>query len=89
MLTSMDGIITFDAADYTPDTTKQLRAFFKETGRTIYYAGPLMPQGEEDTSKDPRAEKISSFLDEKLAAHGEKSVIYVSTKCRTSPTCST
>ena len=80
MLTSMDGIITFDAADYTPDTTKQLRAFFKETGRTIYYAGPLMPQGKEDASKDPRSERILKFLDEKLASHGERSVIYVSGK---------
>ena len=82
MLTSMDGIITFDAADYTPDTTKQLRAFFKETGRTINYAGPLMPQGKEDASKDPRSERILKFLDEKLASHGERSVIYVSMNCQ-------
>ena len=89
MLTSMDGIITFDAAEYTPDTTKQLRAFFKETGRAIYYAGPLMPQGKEDASKDPRSEKILKFLDEKLASHGERSIIYVSSnRPWTSTSCS-
>ena len=78
MLATANGIITFDAADYAPDATKQYRALFEETGRKIYYAGPLIPQGVEDTSKDPRSEKISQFLDEKLASHGERSVIYVS-----------
>ena len=80
MLATANGIITFDAADYAPDATKQYRALFEETGRKIYYAGPLIPQGVEDTSKDPRSEKISQFLDEKLASHGERSVIYVSGK---------
>ena len=82
MLATANGIITFDAADYAPDATKQYRALFEETGRKIYYAGPLIPQGAEDTSKDPRSEKISQFLDEKLASHGERSVIYVSMNCQ-------
>ncbi|KAI0690405.1 UDP-Glycosyltransferase/glycogen phosphorylase [Cerioporus squamosus] len=77
MLQKADGIITFDAADYAPEATKQIRSYFEETGRKIYYAGPLIPEGEEDTSKDPRSEKISQFLDEKLASHGERSVIYI------------
>ncbi|RPD61324.1 UDP-Glycosyltransferase/glycogen phosphorylase [Lentinus tigrinus ALCF2SS1-6] len=78
MFASADGIITFDAADYAPEITKQLRSYFEETGRKIYYAGPLIPEGEEDTSKDPRSEKISKFLEEKLVSHGERSVIYIS-----------
>ncbi|TFK85644.1 glycosyltransferase family 1 protein [Polyporus arcularius HHB13444] len=78
MIQNAHGIITFDAADYAPEVSKQIRSYFAETGRKIVYAGPLIPEGEEDTSKDPRSEKVSKFLEDKLASHGEKSVIYIS-----------
>ncbi len=81
MIHNAHGIITFDAADYAPEVTEQIRSYFAETGRKIYYAGPLIPEGEEDTSKDPRSEKVSKFLEDKLVSHGEKSVIYVGVPC--------
>ena len=76
-----DGILTFDAADYQPEATSALRAWLAKTGRRAYYAGPLIPQGPEETSCDPRAGRVRQCLDEKLASHGEHSLIYVRLPC--------
>ncbi|TBU34157.1 UDP-Glycosyltransferase/glycogen phosphorylase [Dichomitus squalens] len=73
-----DGFITFDAAEYCPTATESLRFWFAETGRKCYYAGPLVPQQKEEPLGDPRSYQIKTFLDQKLASHGEKSVIYIS-----------
>ncbi|KAI0745747.1 UDP-Glycosyltransferase/glycogen phosphorylase [Earliella scabrosa] len=72
------GVITFDAAEYAPKATHFLRSWYAETGRKAFYAGPLIPQTQEDTSTDPRSRKIQTFLDEHLVSHGERSVVYVS-----------
>ena len=71
------GMLTFDAAEYDPKTTQAMKAWFGETSRKVYYAGPLIPQGKEDTSRDARANNIQKFLDEKLVSHGKQSTIYV------------
>ncbi|TFK86898.1 glycosyltransferase family 1 protein [Polyporus arcularius HHB13444] len=78
ILAKTEGIVTFDAADYAPHAAKQLRAYYAKTGRKVYYAGPLIPQRQEDTSKDQRSEEVTKFLDEKLTSHGEGSLIYIS-----------
>ena len=72
-----DGIITFDAAEYSPETTEAVKAWFAETSRKAYYAGPLIPCGAETVSNDTRAHQFKLFLDDKVMSHGEKSVIYV------------
>ncbi|EJF59059.1 UDP-Glycosyltransferase/glycogen phosphorylase [Dichomitus squalens LYAD-421 SS1] len=72
------GMLTFDAAEYDPKTAKALKAWFGKSSRKAYYAGPLIPQGTENTSSDPRADIIRKFLDEKLALYGKHSVVYVS-----------
>lgn len=77
ILEKTEGIVTFDAADYAPHAAKQLRAYYAKTGRKVYYAGPLIPQRQEDTSRDQRSEEVTKFLDEKLTSHGEGSLIYV------------
>ena len=69
-----DGFITFDAADYSPETTKAVKQWFAETSRKAYYAGPLTPQNREDISN---GREVLTFLDERLTSPGEKSVIYV------------
>ena len=76
------GVITLDAAEYAPKATAALRSAFGETGRKAVYAGPLIPRTEEDTSSDPRSKKVQEFLDEHLASHGERSVVYVSIRFR-------
>ncbi|RDX55143.1 UDP-Glycosyltransferase/glycogen phosphorylase [Lentinus brumalis] len=78
ILDKTEGIVTFDAADYAPHVANQLRAYYEKTGRKVYYAGPLIPQRQEDTSKDPRSQEVTKFLDEKLASHSEGSLIYIS-----------
>ncbi|EJF59052.1 UDP-Glycosyltransferase/glycogen phosphorylase [Dichomitus squalens LYAD-421 SS1] len=73
-----DGFITFDAADYCPNTTKAIKEWFAQTSRKAYYAGPLIPQSKENVSDESHAQEVLAFLDRSLASHGEKSVIYVS-----------
>ncbi|KAI0706807.1 UDP-Glycosyltransferase/glycogen phosphorylase [Cerioporus squamosus] len=77
-----DGMVTFDAADYCPEATKAVRAWFAERKRKVYYAGPLIPQGRDaeanELKQSQQAETIVRFLEEKVASHGERSVIYVS-----------
>ncbi|TFK85643.1 glycosyltransferase family 1 protein [Polyporus arcularius HHB13444] len=63
MLEDAAGVITFDAAEYSPETTKQIQSYFAETGRKIYYAGPLIPEGQEETCKDPRSQEILTHAD--------------------------
>ena len=72
-----DGVITFDAAEYSPETTEAVKAWFAETSRKAYYAGPLIPCAAEIVSNDARAHQFKLFLDDKVKSHGEKSVIYV------------
>ncbi|KAI0706808.1 UDP-Glycosyltransferase/glycogen phosphorylase [Cerioporus squamosus] len=77
-LQKCDGLLTFDAADYFPQATETMRAWFAETGRKVCFTGPLIPTRPEDTSSDPRSARILEFLDEKLTTNGEKSVVYIS-----------
>ncbi|RDX55144.1 UDP-Glycosyltransferase/glycogen phosphorylase [Lentinus brumalis] len=77
-----DGMVTFDAADYSPEAAKAVRAWFAERKRRIYYAGPLIPHGRDaeanELKQSQQSDKIVRFLEERLASHGENSVIYIS-----------
>ncbi|KAH9893511.1 UDP-Glycosyltransferase/glycogen phosphorylase [Cubamyces lactineus] len=80
-LAQVDGILTFDAAAYNLEATKALREWFGETGRKVYYAGPLIPKAprpKSHVSPDGDEGDVIAFLDKQLAERGEKSVIYVS-----------
>lgn len=76
-----DGLVTFDAADYCPEAAKAVRAWFAERKRKVCYAGPLIPHGKDaeanELKQSQQSENIVRFLEEKLASHGERSVIYV------------
>ena len=85
MMDKAEGVVTFDAADYAPHAAEQIRAYFAETGRHVYYTGPLIPEGEEETSKDPRFDEIAKFLDAKLVSHGKGTVVYVRFSLRYMP----
>ncbi|KAI0675132.1 UDP-Glycosyltransferase/glycogen phosphorylase [Trametes maxima] len=82
IIKSSDGLVTFDAADYQPEATATARRLLGETSRKAFYAGPLLPVGTQATSREthnsPNGNEIMSFLDDKLASRGERSVIYVS-----------
>ncbi|OSD07192.1 glycosyltransferase family 1 protein [Trametes coccinea BRFM310] len=93
MLAQTDGILTIDAADYQPEVTAAMRAQLAETGRKMYYAGPLIANAEsgtssqrkqsaQDTADDLPAEHgqqgVLDFMDAQLKARGERSVMYVS-----------
>ncbi|KAL7279926.1 hypothetical protein ACG7TL_006335 [Trametes sanguinea] len=93
MLAQTDGILTIDAADYQPEVTAAMRAQLAETGRKMYYAGPLIANAEsgtssqrkqsaQDTADDLPAEHgqqgVLDFMDAQLKTRGERSVMYVS-----------
>ncbi|KAI0323798.1 UDP-Glycosyltransferase/glycogen phosphorylase [Cubamyces sp. BRFM 1775] len=84
LLLVVDGVLTFDAAAYNPQATKALREWFGETGRKIYYAGPLIPSAPRPISRtsrggeDNEGREVMAFLDKQLTQRGEKSVIYIS-----------
>lgn len=81
-----DGIVTIDAAEYQPEATKAIRAFYAERGAgEVFYAGPLLPSGSQAVSNEKvlaqNGNGVMDFLDEKLKSAGERSVLYVSSPC--------
>lgn len=81
-----DGIVTIDAAEYQPEATNAIRAFYAERGSgEVFYAGPLLPSGSQAVSNEKvlaqNGTGIMNFLDEKLKSVGERSVLYVSGSC--------
>ncbi|EIW63502.1 UDP-Glycosyltransferase/glycogen phosphorylase [Trametes versicolor FP-101664 SS1] len=78
-----DGIVTIDAAEYQPEATNAIRAFYAERGSgEVFYAGPLLPSGSQAVSNEKvlaqNGTGIMNFLDEKLKSVGERSVLYLS-----------
>ncbi|OJT07325.1 Anthocyanidin 3-O-glucosyltransferase 5 [Trametes pubescens] len=78
-----DGIVTIDAAEYQPEATNAIRAFYAERGSgSVFYAGPLLPSGAKAVSAEKTLSQngtgIMDFLDEKLKSVGERSVLYLS-----------
>ncbi|KAH9848125.1 UDP-Glycosyltransferase/glycogen phosphorylase [Lenzites betulinus] len=82
VLLQTDGVLTLDAADYYPEVASEFREWFAETSRKVYYAGPLVPSSgiliPAAAERDPAVCGAARFLDEQLAAKGERCVIYIS-----------
>ena len=81
MLQQTDGLITMDAAAYNPAITSAMREWFAETGRKVYYAGPLITSAQRPCSPSlfvgQDSANIKAFLDRQLTRHGENSVLLV------------
>ncbi|KAJ8495343.1 hypothetical protein ONZ51_g1760 [Trametes cubensis] len=82
MLQQTDGLITMDAAAYNPAVTSAMREWFAETGRKVYYAGPLITSAQRPCSPSlfvgQDSANIKAFLDRQLTRHGENSVLLIS-----------
>ncbi|KAI0671993.1 UDP-Glycosyltransferase/glycogen phosphorylase [Trametes maxima] len=78
ILRDTDGVITMDAADYHPEAVASLKNWFGKTSREIVYAGPLVPQGRQDSTLDNNANDAIAFLDTQLQSRGKRSVILIS-----------
>ncbi|KAH9893517.1 UDP-Glycosyltransferase/glycogen phosphorylase [Cubamyces lactineus] len=82
MLQQTDGLITMDAATYNPAVTSAMREWFAETGRKVYYAGPLITSAQQPCSPSlfvgEDSADIKAFLDRQLAHRGENSVLLIS-----------
>ncbi|KAJ8472808.1 hypothetical protein ONZ51_g8264 [Trametes cubensis] len=78
---SMDGMITFDAADYHPEATVAIREFLAQRDIKGFYAGPLIVNKARSTSPrrdGKRPEELLKFMDKQLKERGQNSILYVS-----------
>ena len=91
MLKRSDAVVTFDAADYHPENTVEVRKWFAETSRKVYFAGPLLPSGEKAATTERLAsqdgQNIITFLDKQAATRGQRSVIYVGVRRLSNRSC--
>ena len=80
-IVACDGLVCAVPECFEPEAIATLREWFAETSRPVYACGPLIPHGAQaaafEKAQSPEAAKIESFLDAKLASHGDHSVIYV------------
>lgn len=80
-IAACDGLVVAGPECLEPEAIAALRDWFAETSRPVYACGPLIPHGAQavafEKAQSPEASKIESFLDAKLASHGDHSVIYV------------
>ena len=68
---------------YEPHAVAATKEWFAETNRSVWALGPLLPPagsdaaiaGEEASSEDFGV--IKKFMDNALALHGERSILYV------------
>ncbi|KAI0821624.1 UDP-Glycosyltransferase/glycogen phosphorylase [Trametes gibbosa] len=81
-LKQVNGIVTFDAADYCPRATTALREWLGKNAQKAFYAGPLLPSGEKsfaiEKTSSLSGDEILVFLNEKFESRGERSVLYIS-----------
>ncbi|KAI0323800.1 hypothetical protein GY45DRAFT_1376058 [Cubamyces sp. BRFM 1775] len=79
-LAQVDGVLTFDTAAYNPEATKAIREWFGETGRKVYYTGPLIPSAPRPISRVSQGsdggEDAMVYLEKQLAERGEKSISF-------------
>ncbi|KAI0327384.1 UDP-Glycosyltransferase/glycogen phosphorylase [Cubamyces sp. BRFM 1775] len=78
---SMDGMITFDAAEYHPEATVATREFLAQRNIKGYYAGPLIVDKTRSAyarRDGKRPEELLKFMDKQLRERGEHSVVYIS-----------
>lgn len=80
-IAACDGIVFAGPECFEPEGIAALREWFAESSRPVYACGPLIPHGTQaaafEKAQSPEAAKIESFLNAKLASHGDHSVIYV------------
>ena len=63
------------------ESSSALRQWLNGLGKSVYFSGPLLPDGKKAAAEEQRAsplgEKTIAFLDRELQEKGEKSVLYV------------
>ena len=74
-----------------PESAAALRKWLRELSTPVYFAGPLLPEGERaaiaEKEQSPLGLEIQAFLDRELQTRGENSVLYVSTELCPSAQC--
>ncbi|KAM5530977.1 hypothetical protein V8D89_015359 [Ganoderma adspersum] len=77
-----DGVISMGPEALEPEPAAALRKWLGELSTPIYFAGPLLPEGERaataEKEQSPLGSEIQAFLDRELQTRGENSVLYIS-----------
>ncbi|KAI0327395.1 UDP-Glycosyltransferase/glycogen phosphorylase [Cubamyces sp. BRFM 1775] len=75
-----DGIVTLDSEAFHPEATHAAREHYKSISRKFYSAGPLITEGRPGlvTQAVEGGNDVLKFMNEQLAVHGERSLIYIS-----------
>lgn len=73
-----------------PEGAAAFRKWLGERSTMVYFAGPLLPEGEGaaalEKGQSPLCLEIQAFLDRELQTRGENSVLYVSVDLARKPT---
>ncbi|KAJ8469425.1 hypothetical protein ONZ51_g8997 [Trametes cubensis] len=78
-----DGVLLMGPEALDPEeSSSALRQWLNGLGKSVYFSGPLLPDGKKAAAEEQRAsplgEKTIAFLDRELQEKGEKSVLYIS-----------
>ncbi|KAH9858838.1 UDP-Glycosyltransferase/glycogen phosphorylase [Lenzites betulinus] len=73
----VDGLVSFDAAEYQPRATAILKQFYEARSQKTIFTGPLLSTQQQGTLSQS-GNDIMAFLNKNLQTHGEHSVIYIS-----------
>ncbi|KAI0327385.1 UDP-Glycosyltransferase/glycogen phosphorylase [Cubamyces sp. BRFM 1775] len=77
----MDGLISFDIADYHPEAAIALREHYAQRNVETFFVGPLIASGSRTISalhSGNGSDELVGFLDKQLKERGQHSVIYIS-----------
>ncbi|PIL36220.1 hypothetical protein GSI_01881 [Ganoderma sinense ZZ0214-1] len=75
-----DGVISMGPEALEPESAAALRKWFGDLSTPVYFAGPLLPEGEKaataEKDQSPLGSEIQVFLDRKLQTCGENSISF-------------
>ena len=84
ILLQTDGVIAMGPEALEPDCAAAFRKWLGERSTPVYFAGPLLPEGEgaaaAEKGQSPLGIEIQAFLDRELQTRGENSILYVSSR---------
>ncbi|KAH9885857.1 UDP-Glycosyltransferase/glycogen phosphorylase [Cubamyces lactineus] len=77
----MDGLISFDIAEYHPEAATALREHYAQRDVQTFFVGPLIASGARSTTALQSGEgsnELVRFMDKQLKEQGRHSLVYIS-----------
>lgn len=83
VLRTCDGVILSTSESYEPEAVESVKDWFAEDSRSVFTLGPLLPllhdsrAATTEMKVSAKSNEIEKFLENVLASHGAKSMLYV------------